>query len=165
VWGGKGNLTMKTRKIVSLCIALVYGFFAAASPVLADNEFDGNIGGGSDGAWGWNPPNHDRFGSGDGIGGGSSFNGADDYGSGNGPFGGGGSQLAGRMGLFAFLIALISGRNGMVGEQRDRASFGIMNLMTADSSSSNGGGAGRGGQNRQPDGRITVPGDNFIDQP
>lgn len=163
---------MKTRKIASFCIAVAYGLVAVASPVLADNEFDGGAHGGSDGAWGWNPPNHDRFGSNDGMGRGGFFEGADDYGSGGngGPFGNGGSAFAGRMGLFALLISLISGNNGLVGPQRDRAGFAVMNLMTADSGQPGGSGSSNGSSGdsengRKPPGRIEAPNDDIFDAP
>jgi len=161
---------MKTRKIVSFCVAVAYGAFAATSPVLADNEFDGGAHGGSDGAWGWNPPNHDRFGSGDGPGRGGFFDGADDYGSGGGPFGGGGGALAGRMGLFAFLVSLITGNSGLVGPQRDRAGFAMMNLMMADSQSqgdgsNSNGDPGGSDDGRKPPGRIEAPNEDIFDAP
>ena len=149
-------------------VAVVYGVFVTAAPVLADNEFDGG-GGRSDGAWGWNPPNHDRFGSGDGIGfGGGGFGADDDYGSGGGgPFGGGnGGQFAGQMGLFAFLISLLTGQTGLVGPQRERAGMGMMNLMQADASGSSGGSSNGSNGDDSARGRIQVP-DNgqFFDAP
>lgn len=160
---------MKARRVTSFLVAVVYGVFSSLTAVLADSEFDGG-GGGSDGAWGWNPPNHDRFGSNDGIAfGGGNLGGADDYGSGGGgPFGGGnGGALAGQMGLLAFLISLISGNNGLTGLQRDRAGSSIANLMMAASKDGGSGASNPNNNNspRVPPGRIESPDGDFFDAP
>ena len=154
---------MKIRKVASLCIAAVYVVCTTITPVVADNEFEGGAHGNSDGAWGWNPPNHDRFGSNDGAGGGGFFDGADDYGSGNGgrfggggPFGGGGGQFTGRMGLFAVLISLIAGQTGLVGQQRDRAGAATANLMMADAGKQ--GNRSVGTRSSKLPGRFQAPG-------
>ncbi len=161
---------MKVNRVAALAVACVYvavalGAVASVQPVLGDSEFFDD-GGGSDGAWGWRPPNRDSFGASDGIGrGGSDY--ADNYGSGNGPFGGGdgpfgGGRMAGRTGLLGFLVSLISGSTGMVGNQRNRSATALMNLQKSPSK----GGAGSG---NSPDsrGRIRPPSgsSNFFDAP
>lgn len=149
---------MKTRRITSFLLAVIYGLLsvAAPAPALADNEFGADLGG-SDGAWGWSPHGRDQRGSGDGYAGGGFGGGNDDYGSGGygggGPFGGG--QAAGQGGLLMFILSLVRGGTGLTGDQADRSAGAITNLSMITG----------GASNQRGPGRIQVPNNNFFDAP
>lgn len=118
---------MKTRHLLSCVITAVAASVLVAAPAFSDSEFDGNLGG-SDGAWGWKPPSHDRIGSNDGGSSGHMYAIEDRYGNGNGggcgggscgggrgvfngPFGGG---LGGGNALIPLVISSMGGGSGMV---------------------------------------------------
>ncbi len=163
---------MKTRRITSFLLAVIFGLLSviAPAPALADNEFGADLGG-SDGAWGWSPHGRDQRGSGDGYAGGGFGGGNDDYGSGGyggggggygggGPFGGG--QAAGQGGLLMFILSLVRGGTGLTGDQADRSAGAITNLSMITGGASNQRGPGR---NNGSQGRIQVPNNNFFDAP